>query len=138
MKEAAYKLYVQSHPSRFYNPKKFVCALKGNINRITYLDFECFVKTEITSKYILSEARLINTGMTSKQFNFKMKHYQFQSEAIHYHLLSSISKAYKLSKSSLKLIKCEFGIPRIYFNSKLLNLKVSITHHGGYGAFAIS
>ena len=55
MKEAAYKLYTQLNPSRFYNPKGFECDISDLNGIVKFKDFECNVKTQIASKYILSE-----------------------------------------------------------------------------------
>ena len=138
IKEAAYKLYTQIQPYRFYNPKQFQCET-NNVNfKVTYKDFKCFVNTRISSQYILSEAHIENREMASKCIKLLCNSYADQSQITKEALLISISNRFKVLKSKLKLVKSEFGIPLIYYNSKKLNIGVSISHHGHYGAYALS
>ncbi|WP_299115003.1 4'-phosphopantetheinyl transferase superfamily protein [uncultured Winogradskyella sp.] len=134
MKEAAYKLYTQLYPSRFYKPMAFECDIENL--KVRYNDFECCVKTRLTQNYILSEARLSNYEMTSKVKVFNHDNQEQQSESLKYQILNSISDIHKIQKNRLKFSKNEFGIPTVDFNSKQIH--VSLTHHGDYGAFAIS
>lgn len=138
MKEAAYKLYIQLNPNRFYNPKSFVCSLSGKASFVTYLNFKCCIKTTITSHFILSEARLVASNMTSVFLMFNKKPYAFQSETTYNQLLDKISKDYNVLRSGLKIIKNTWGIPKVYYNSNLLGVTISITHHGNYGAYAVN
>lgn len=138
IKEAAYKLYTQIQSCRFYNPKQFQCEI-NNVNlKVTYKDFKCFVNTRISSQYILSEAHIENREMASKCIKLLCNSYADQSQITKEALLISISNRFKVLKSKLKLVKSEFGIPLIYYNSKKLNIGVSISHHGHYGAYALS
>ena len=136
MKEAAYKLYTQIHPSRFYNPKAFRCDLKGDKGKVHYRDFKCYVNTKITSQYVLSEAHLCKSRMLSKTVILKNKDVKNQSKTIRTVLLEAISKHYKQPISSIYLKTSKFGIPKVFLGSRIIN--VSISHHGNYGAFAIA
>ncbi len=138
MKEAAYKLYTQIQPCRFYNPKQFQCEINNANFKVTYKDFKCFVNTKISSQYILSEAHLEHREITSKCIKLLCSNYANQSQMIKEALLVSISNQFKVLKSKLKIVKSEFGIPSIYYNSKKLNVGISISHHGNYGAYAVS
>lgn len=138
MKEAAYKIYVQINPGRFYNPKRFICNLTGERNSVTYLDFRCFVKTNVTSKFILSEARLSDSNTTLQPIRFNNKSYSAQSKNTYSYLLDSIAKDYNLSRSNLQIKKNKYGVPKIYYNLNVLSLSISITHHGNYGAYAVN
>lgn len=135
MKEAAYKLYTQQNPSRFYNPIGFECDIVNLNGIVKFKDFECNVKTQITSRYILSEARLIDTAMTSKVINFKEKFQKSQSASLKDALLIELSRLDQLSIEDLKFQKSEFNIPTVTCNS--VNIHVSLTHHGHFGAYAI-
>jgi phosphopantetheinyl transferase (holo-ACP synthase) len=134
MKEAAYKLYIQLYPNRFYNPKGFQCDIEKS--KVRYKDFECFVNTEITSKYIVSEARLQESGMTSKPLFFNHSDTQKQSKVLKSEILKLISGKYQTQKENLSFHKNEFGVPMVKFNSEYIN--VSLSHHGNYGVYAIS
>lgn len=137
MKEAAYKVYTQIHPSRFYNPKGFECDIENERGIVKFKDFKCKVKTQMTSKYVLSEARLINNSkMTSKVIALKANHPKTKSEITKSALLNELSKQYQVSKSDLKILKSEFGIPAVLVNSK--KIQVSLSYHGGFGAYAVS
>ena len=41
MKEAAYKLYTQLHPSRFYKPKSFECEMNDLNGTVIFQEFKC-------------------------------------------------------------------------------------------------
>ncbi len=138
MKEAAYKLYTQIHPSRFYNPKQFQCERHKHHFKVIYKDFNCFVNTKITSQYIVSEACLTRCEISSKCFKLPCSSYKNQSQTTKEALLVSVSKRFKILKSELNIKKSEFGVPSIFHNSKKLSVKISISHHGHYGSYAIS
>ncbi|WP_179009378.1 4'-phosphopantetheinyl transferase superfamily protein [Winogradskyella forsetii] len=135
MKEAAYKLYTQQNPSRFYNPKGFECQIKNEEGSVRFKDFDCLIKTQITSKYILSEARLLDFKMTSKVIDFEERNPNIQSEVTKAALLNEFSKTYQISVDDLKIEKSEFGIPTVVFNTE--KFQVSWSHHGGFGAYVV-
>jgi phosphopantetheinyl transferase (holo-ACP synthase) len=135
MKEAAYKLYTQIHPSRFYKPKQFQCEINNSEGKVRYNRFSCAVKTKITSQYIISEARLVAKDMSSECIELSDSSAQYQSDAVKNALLTKIASQYTILKTDLKLLKSEFGIPSVYQNSKKLNISISISHHGNYGAY---
>lgn len=136
MKESAYKLYIQINPSRFYNPKAFECSVQENSGMVRFHNFRCFVKTKSTLKYIISEARLKDDKMTSEAVIFNYNTSEKQSKALKAQILNFILKTYHIQKDNLSFHKNKFGVPIVRFNSKEIN--VSLTHHGNYGAFAIS
>ena len=136
MKEAAYKLYTQLNPNRFYNPKQFQCEINDTKLKVRYKDFQCFINTKITLHYILSEASLLETKMTSKYLKLSSSNYNHQSKTTKEALINSISGKLNILKSKLKISKSEYGIPSIYYNAKKLNIGVSLSHHGNYGAYS--
>lgn len=138
MKEAAYKLYTQLNPSRFYNPKGFECSFKSSSGTVKFQEFECKTQTKITSNYIYSEAFLGESQLTSKCFKLKNEDINMQSQQTHSELLKYVSEKFQLKKENLKIIKSKFGIPSIYYNLKALNRGISLTHHGSFGAYAIA
>jgi phosphopantetheinyl transferase (holo-ACP synthase) len=137
MKEAAYKLYTQLKPGRFYNPKKFKCEINDREELVSYRGFRCFVKSKITYQYIVSEAQLFKKEMISECVNLVSNNHKTQSEFTKEALLTSISKQFNILKPELKIVKSEFGIPTVFRNSEKLNIRISISHHGNYGAYAI-
>ena len=137
MKESAYKLYTQLHPSRFYSPKQFECQIDDLQGEVRYKDFMCYVKTNITSQYIISESCLVTTNMISECIQMKSSSTKNQSDTIKAQLLSAIAQQFNIEKEDLRILKLEFGIPSVYQSSKKLNIGISISHHGSYGAYAI-
>ena len=133
-KEAAYKLYTQLKPSRFYNPKAFECAFQNESWGVRFKDFECFTQSKATSKYVLSEARMKPFKMNSEVIRFSQNDHTSQSEITKQALMQSISNKYNISVSELQFQKSEFGIPSVSFNSE--KISVSLSHHGGFGAYA--
>lgn len=136
MKEAAYKLYTQHFPSRFYNPKAFECFVYGDIGIVKFKEFQCYVSTKITSDYIISESRLDIKPMTSKVIKFETKHVKNQSKIIRNAILNKSADVFKTSKEHLEILTSTYGVPSI--NIDIQNIPLSITHHGYYGAYAIS
>lgn len=138
MKEAAYKLYTQLHPSRFYNPKAFCCEINDLKGKVKYKSFECFVNSQITTTYILSEARLNNTKMTSICIEFNSVSPELQSQKTRKELLSAISQKYKISQTELGIEKSEYGVPSVYYNNQNLSIGITMSHHGAYSTYAIA
>lgn len=138
MKESAYKLYIQRYPSRFYSPKQFACEINDSQGKVRYKDFMCYVKTSITPQYIISESRLVKVNMVSECIEMKTHSPKNQSETIKAQLLSTIAQQFNIIKEDLTILKSGFGIPSVYQNSKKLNIGISISYHGNYGAYAIS
>lgn len=136
MKEAAYKLYTQLNPGRFYNPKQFQCEINDTKLKVRYKDFQCFINTKITTQFILSEASLLETKMTSKYLKLSSRNYIHQSKITKEALINSISEKRNILKSKLKISKSEFGIPSMFYNANKLNIGVSLSHHGSYGAYS--
>lgn len=135
IKEAAYKLYIQNHPSRFYNPKGFECDIKHLKGKVKFKNFSCYVQTKITSDYIISEARLDENKITSEIVIFNSKDAAYQSKFLKSTVLKIISETKKSSLTNLSFNTSEFGIPCVICNSEIIT--ISLTHHGNYGAFAI-
>jgi phosphopantetheinyl transferase (holo-ACP synthase) len=133
MKEAAYKLYTQQKPRRFYNPQAFECAIKNSKGTVSYKDFCCYTKTKLSSNYVISEARLQEREMTSEVVAFDIKNTQKQSAILKLKLLEMISESYELPLFDLNFRASKFGVPTVTYGGKIIN--VSLTHHGKYGAF---
>ena len=135
MKEAVYKLYTQIYPSRFYNPKAFECSL-NNGGTVKYGAFQCYVQTEITSEYIISEARIGQDRMCSKVIQLSETAHETQSRILRNELLLLASKELQCDKKQLKFVKQTFGIPTIEYKTNAFN--VSVSHHGRYGTVAFA
>lgn len=135
MKEAAYKLYTQLHPSRFYMPKSFECEFNELNGAVIFRDYKCYVDTKITSNYLISEARLDKHKMTSNVVRFEKKNTNTQSKILKTELLKSVAKRYQIQAETLSVENNKFGIPTVRLGLNEIN--ISLTHHGSYGAYAI-
>ncbi|MBV7269046.1 4'-phosphopantetheinyl transferase superfamily protein [Winogradskyella luteola] len=135
MKEAAYKLFIQQNPDRFYNPKKFECRIEKNSGIVKFQTFRCYVETKITSDYVLSEARCIQNNLTSEVLKFEDKNQKMQSVMLKRMLMNALSETLKIPKTALIFRVSKLGTPSVSYNNKIIN--VSLTHHGNYGAFAL-
>lgn len=134
MKEAAYKLYTQINPSRFYNPKGFECEIKEKSCAVSFKKFKCYVETKTTSDYIMSEATLKPSKLKSEVIQLKSENIKSSGLFLKEKLMDSISENFGIERDKLTLKKDNFDIPIIEFNSNKLH--VSLTHHGRFGAFA--
>ena len=135
MKEAAYKLYTQLNPSRFYNPRAFECNLNKN-STVTYNEFKCYVKTNVTSKYIVSEARLNQGELHSKVVDLMSGSPKSQSKFLIDQLLDLASCQIQCDKKDLKFVKRKYGIPTLHYKTNVYN--VSLSHHGRFGTIAFA
>lgn len=136
MKEAAYKLYTQLYPSRFYSPKKFECFIGNKHNVVKFQDFNCYTETRITLDYILSEASLKPSELASKVVQFQTKNIKSSSLILKQKLMNSFSENFRISKEEFTFTKDDFGIPYIKFQNNKTHL--SVTHHGQFGAYVYS
>lgn len=138
MKEAAYKLYIQLNPNRFYTPRLFQCTIFGCHGKVKYKKFDCFVTTNITRHYIHSEAYIKDSNRLSACIELRDDSYDTQNQSVKEALLTKISRKRNLIKSELRIEKSDLDIPSVYHNSKKLDLCISMSHHGHYGAYMIS
>ena len=135
MKEAAYKLYTQLCPSRFYNPKNFKCNIEAASKSVSYNTFYCYVETKMTSDYILSEAHLNQSKMVSEVLMFNSKNVKDQSTILKTQLLKKLSIWHSNENSIFSIVKDEYGIPKV--KPDLNTFTISLSHHGKYGAYAV-
>lgn len=133
-KEAAYKLYTQLKPRRFYSPKGFICSIEGKSLKVSYQEFKCYVQTRLTSQYVLAEASLDGKDIISEVIVFDKKSTKGVSALVKQELLKGIAKNYQVEDSSLNIEKDDMGVPLVFLKSRKLN--VSVTHHGRFGAYA--
>lgn len=133
IKEAAYKLYTQMNPSRFYNPKAFKVNINNDFAIVKFKTFQCFVTTNITPNYIYAEARLEAQKEVSNIIEFQTKGVRAQSKLLRASLFEAIKSFGYNDSIDFKIIKNRFGIPTLKTKNKQYAL--SLTHHGKYGAY---
>ena len=133
-KETAYKIYTRLYPSRFYNPLAFKCDLDNNLWRVSFGDFSTNVSIQIEAHYIFSEGSLNSYKSISKIISLDNKNPTHQSSHVKLDLLYAMATALNVPVTQLELIKNNFGVPSVMYQSK--KIPVSIAHHGDYGCFS--
>ena len=143
MKESAYKLQVQLYKKRFYAPKKFACTVlklneKDSQGKVICDDFTCFTQSEISNQFVYSISRLEKKeGYLSQTFLLNNSNLKTQHEVVYSRAKMQFAELSGESIDQIILKKNDHGIPCFYLKKDKLNIAVSMTHHGNYGAFAI-
>ncbi|APG59556.1 4'-phosphopantetheinyl transferase family protein [Christiangramia salexigens] len=131
MKEACYKLHQRKfNLSRKVNPKSFVCE------SITGSDFNQVI---IDDHIYHSFTKTANESIHTIALDHKDKGYYtmvMKNETNPKRLfLKEFAQCFGYKTSTLKLKKDSLGIPHVYNENTLLNIPVSLSHHGKYTAF---
>lgn len=138
MKESTYKAYLQKNPERFFNPKKLECLLKNNkLGTVRINNYEYLTKSEETEDYIHTVATLNEEGCVTTNCFETGTTYEIQHNLTYNKLLEQVSYIKTIPQDTLKIKKDSIGIPKVYSKNESLNLTISMSHHGNYGAFVI-
>lgn len=131
MKEAAYKCYVQEHQKRFFAPKKFSCKIISDREGVVEIDSKkYYINYLISDKYIASVTRENKDSKMVSELFFIDKN-ESVTKIINDKLVSFFA-------DDTQLLKNDLGIPYLYQNNKKIDVSVSKSHHGNYGAFAFT
>ena len=138
MKESAYKVFIQGGGSRFFNPTKIECRLDSSKKGQVKIDNTILnTNTSINSNYIFSIATIGNYGIDTRIFQLTEYNSKYQSNFMHQQVLNDFAKSNSINCDELLIQKTKTGVPTLYLKNKLLNVSLSITHHGKYGAYSI-
>ncbi len=143
MKESAYKLSVQSRGLRIFAPKKIACF----VNELTETSVEGSVsyngeyyKTQsiITSQYIASVALASNAipDYIHLVMPFEDTVYQTHQRVIRAKIIQQCATLFSIPEQAIYIHKNSAGTPLLTVNNSL-EIPLTISHHGHYGAFAI-
>jgi phosphopantetheinyl transferase (holo-ACP synthase) len=135
MKEAAYKLYTQLYQGRFYNPRAFECSVVGPRGVVNYKEFACTLRTQITSDYVLSEARLSDKALMSKVVVLNARDCKAQSMELKEKMISQV-REFRNTGDNIAINYNNLGVPALLINNKMH--PISLTHHGRFGAFVMA
>lgn len=142
MKESAYKIYLQAFGIPFFNPKKLRCELMSLKQGLVSIENKVYVtNSTITKDYIHTMAMSHETDKALHDcFLIQTEHlsYKTQSDLTKKRLLKVFSELKNTSQDTVEIRKNRAGIPRLYDHNKEQNISFSLTHHGCYGAYAIS
>ncbi|MCK0123286.1 4'-phosphopantetheinyl transferase superfamily protein [Gelidibacter sp. F2691] len=138
MKESVYKITSRAEGKIRFNPTDFKCiVLDSNQGQVFYKNQSIATATTTDQSFIQTTACLtpqwISKLFQSSSLDYPTQHSESIQQAI---------KAYSTYKNVLdtavSVIKNSRGIPQLYMNGHLQEEELSLTHHGHYGAFAIS
>ena len=131
MKEAAYKCYTQEHQKKFFAPKKFCCKIEeNNTGFVQIYSKKYHIKYLFTSDYVYAIAEDTNPKKMVSDVFF-IDDIKNKTKITNRKLLAHFPENVQLQKN-------EFGIPFLYQQNKKLPISITTSHHGNYGAFAIS
>ena len=142
MKESAYKCQVQQGIYERFNPKHFKCRLLDERNglvsgrRVSY-----YTKTESSEDYVYTTASLeVDQDIFSrtKRIASNLLSQATVSKDLKEGLLKALSTRLKCETKDLRIKKSAQSVPRVFHGNQNLNIPISFSHHGRYGAFAIS
>ncbi len=146
MKESAYKIFFRQYLERVYNPVKFECKLiKENSNlfhgEVDFNDITYSTSSKILEEVISTTAVIMNGPSASKiaQENIKCScaDYSTQHKELYNFTLKKISDKINKPFNALSIQKDLYGIPHLFYKNSLLNIPISLSHHGNYAAYAI-
>ena len=141
MKESVYKIYVRKYKERFFAPKKLVCILTDSYNGSVIInDEKYFTKTITNKKYIYSTAISGVSNLSSVDtfcFPLKESDISTQRATVYSQLKNRIAEKYNLNSEIIQIEKTALGIPEVKVNNQTLEVNISLTHHGNYGAVSI-
>lgn len=137
MKESAYKIFIQAGGERFFNPTKIECSFVDSRNDQVKIDnITLKTRTLFNADYIFSTATIEQADIESRIFELPENDNQKQSDFMRKQLIKDFAKINNLNCGDLEIRKIESGIPLIYCKNEILDVSISITHHGKFGAYS--
>lgn len=138
VKESAYKSWIQQGYNPIFAPAKIVCK-KHQQNFIVNIDEITFeVTTTTTGQYTYAETFEKNTKIISDCFHLNKSNYYAQSFQVKQILKKRVAKEFNLNFSEINIKKSAKQIPMLTYKSENLPIKISLSHHGNFGAYAIA
>lgn len=146
MKESAYKSFFKQFKKRRFAPKMFDCYLNpphkeahctaGNVRTI-FQDYS-------TQSYILEDCihtvAFINKRQVIHDYCFPLKsdRYGVQAGTVRRRMCKELAQLEGCPPGEIEIRKDAKGIPQVYIFNKKAEFDVSMSHHGTFGAYAIS
>ncbi len=139
MKESAYKIMARhlKHPK--FNPKYFNCEPVSDVSGIVYFgDKKVTTMTESNQDYIYTTASVETPVQFSRSSILQVSSITEQSAQLKSEAIELFSELKSVSKATISIEKDPTGIPQFFINGKMQDHYLTLTHHGHYGAFAMS
>lgn len=146
MKESAYKSYYKQFRKRYFAPKMFDCFVNpvdesaGCISGTVKTLFEDYS----TQSYVLEDCIHTVAYLNERQvihdscFPLESDAYRIQSDTVRYQLRCELAILKGCEPSDVTIRKDVRGIPHAYIDDEISDFDVSMSHHGTFGAYAIS
>ena len=147
MKESAYKISLRQNLNRVLNPSNFDCEfriIKSNLysGKVFFYSSIYSTNTKISEEIISTIAVYGDSYFSYKIIQGIIKcsstDYSNQHKMLYDFTLKEIARRINRPLNSLSIKKDFIGIPRLYLNNFLLNIPISLSHHGNYAAYAIN
>lgn len=144
MKESAYKALYKQYSRRFYAPKMFDCSVNEREEDCLAGTVQTLFQDFCTQSYLLEDCihtvAYINERQVIHDFCFPVASddYGVQASTVRHRLCKALSQLEGCNKLDVEIRKDHFGIPRVYIGNKKTAYDVSLSHHGTFGAYALS
>lgn len=146
MKESAYKSYYKQFRKRYFAPKMFDCFVNASDETPDCISgtVKTLFQDYSTQSYVLEDCihtvAYLNERQVIHDFCFPLdsETYQVQSDTVRYQLCNELAKLEGCDECEVEIRKDARGIPHAYICNQKSGFDVSMSHHGLFGAYAIS
>ncbi len=139
MKESIYKLQMDATSVHKYNPSKISCRIIDDINGTVSIDHQTYsTTTNQTAEYIYTYAIVKNQSeLINKIINIKPRDIYTQSQMCYKALINDVMHHTGIEDNQIQIKKTPNGIPSLFHHDRRLDMDISISHHGSFGAYSI-
>ena len=138
MKESAYKIISRADGIVRFNPKDFNCFdINTNHGQVAF-DNVSIPTVTLTTKDFVQTTAYLSPIRISKVFKLSRLGVQSQHKECYQHLVKAYAELKNIAQKTIEVIKSETGVPELYICGVLQKEHVSLTHHGEFGAIAIT
>lgn len=139
MKESAYKIGSRRFKLPKFNPKYFNCNVTSERSgTVSFGDQIVKTITEVNSNIIYTTAQFQKDIQFTEYSILEGQSKVEKGQHLKAKAIQSFCDLKSVSKSSVSIEKNEFGVPQFFIHDSLQDNCLTLTHHGSYGAFAIS
>lgn len=138
MKESAYKIISRLEGRVRFNPTDYLCSMKSALDgQVIYKNTILFTTTNMNQKFIQTTA-FFNRNWISEVIPMVRLNHHYQQVELRRHVIDFFNNDKYWSFDTLDIRKDHLGIPHIYKNDILQMSQLSLSHHGYFGAWAVS
>ena len=146
MKESTYKLVTRQTGKRVFAPQKIACQITTScletVEGIVFYEGTYHTKSLITNQYVATVAISASDSQSIDQIiiPFNNATYRTQHTIIQNTIKQHYTTRFSIPETSIHIHKNESGVPTLRIDTPSgtqLNLPLSISHHGHFGAYVI-